>query len=293
MGRDTIYPDDFLESYPGASKGTGGIQRVDPVQPFAKLSNGRTKGVKSTAVLVTGAGGLQPSPVDLLNIGGQDDENACQLNLCLLPPEVIPGTPAIPVPANLSGEVDNAGLTGAVNRFNPCFARIKWGVGGALAVAEVDFSNGANVNLVASFVRVSAFWEGFGAAFNVYRVSAFIGPGQPRPVNAQRTLFVAPSGLAAGAVTAIFPVPRFAKGFYPNWVQNAGVDDIRVDFFSDPAAAFNCARYDFSKAGGVVSPAFPRVNQVSVIPNSAMYVRATNLSASALDVLSLIFELNI
>jgi len=195
------------------------------LSPWGRLAKGQPLGKKS--VLLFNALDTEPqrATVPILQVEG-DDKDAQPLIITLLPPLVIPlnFSPQIFLAGgvqNLTGEQNNLQNTGTFPgedssvQWPPFEAIIRWGVGGAQSSASVDFSNGATLgSLTASWVRVHAqvprnsAVSGTSAAYVLY---AFVGPG-PGMRGGQYTVWV--GTIAAGALSATTPVPRFARRAY-------------------------------------------------------------------------------
>jgi hypothetical protein len=103
----------------------------------------------------------------------------------------------------------------------PFEASIEYGVGGVNTKnVMVDFTNGATVSIVASYVRVFAvitqanFAGGTNAA---YTLSAHLGPGVS-DTHAQRTIFM--GDVPDESFSDIFAVPLYAKSVVPYAANN-------------------------------------------------------------------------
>ncbi len=200
------------------------------LSPWGRFCRGQPLGKKTVLVYNANDSGRQSAAVSILKVEG-DDMDAQPVTVTLLPPLVIP-LAFLPQQflssgiQNLTGEQSNFENIGnfpgqmppSPVRWPPFEAILEWGVGGTSARASVDFVNGATVNnLSASWIRVHAVVPsgtpvtGTSAAYVLY---AFVGPG-PGVGSlglAQRTIWV--GDLDAGAESAAFAVPRFAKRVY-------------------------------------------------------------------------------
>lgn len=199
-----------------------GSSQLDGRNGWTKLIEkgqiGRTTTVQYKPL--TDGGSLnQNVPNDLLSVGG-DSADALQLCLTLAPPMLVP-TPAsfVAGTTQISTGQDNFSLPGVngaagATAFANSVALIEWGIGGVKCAAECDFSNGLCLNLQASYVNVRAKMELTNQLVQnaLYTFGAFLGPGNAKPNNAQRTVDVTqPGQLAVDVESPVFPVPRFAK----------------------------------------------------------------------------------
>jgi hypothetical protein len=194
------------------------------LSPWGRLARGQPLGKKTVLVYDAKDTRSQSSQVTILKVEG-DDMDAQQVVVTLAPPLVIPlaFSPALFLNGtqNLTGEQSNfqnqGNFPGTLSpvQWPPFEAIVEWGVGGASARASVDFVNGATIStLAASWIRVHAIVPkntpvtGTSAAYVLY---AFVGPG-PAVGSARKTVWV--GNLLAGAESAAFPVPRFARRSY-------------------------------------------------------------------------------
>jgi hypothetical protein len=240
---------------------------------------------------------IQPSPVDMINITG-DDLDACQLILTLHPPRVIP-RPFDEVSArldqqNISSEQTNSEVTAGdfpgtdrPIRWPPLEALIEFGVGGVSTKVVVDYMNGVTLSVIASFLRVQALVTqsrddgdiaGTSAA---YYLAAHVGPGFAE-AHVQRTVFV-------GAVdnrdeSDVFDLPKFAKV--------AMLIGCRHHHHRHPALTIGWIRFWQSPNGdNCVGDFFVGDHQCRVeVPNAAQYFSVFNVSGHKMK-LSVIFEL--
>jgi len=195
---------------------------LEPLQAFFRLAKDQGLGKKSNLIYINSDDAPQPSPVDILEIRG-DDLDATPLQVTLGRPLAIPRRLAdISLDMqNATGEFSAAEIgaddypgTASPIAWPPFVAIIEWGVGGARSRAFVDFVCGTTVNLgPCSFVRVhgavpqDAIHEP--GTTGVYTLSAFVGPGRPRDGIAQRTVYC--GSIAGGADGDIFVIPPYAK----------------------------------------------------------------------------------
>jgi hypothetical protein len=207
-------------------------QYLQPLQPFARLTRGQPLGKKQIVSYISGqdnATNPQGAMVSILTIGGQDgcDLDACQLSVTLSQPraikqEVTGGGIGEFNQQNITGSYENAMIgtgnfpegNGTPLQWVPIIAKIEWGLGGATHVAYVDYVQGTTINLTASWVRVHALVAP-DAQVNqpgttcFYEVAANVGPGWPKPGNAQLTVFL--GAVTANLESGVFAVPPFAK----------------------------------------------------------------------------------
>lgn len=284
---------------------------------WPELSNGQPLGKKIVIPVPTGAGIPAPRPgaVDILQLKNGYDGLACQLSVTLLPPQYVPAS-ALPggvFPRDvqaITGERYNDSIIStppAIFTGAPAIAVIEWGIGGVQAHAEVDFSNGAVVNIHASFVRVKAFIDipsqSPTEAVAVI-LGAFVGPGWPRTPGAQRTYVVSPlqagpggfpqfsygsNGYFLAVGAGVYPVP-----FYGKSVQLYGINQLAV-----PPAVLNTFDADIvffrDVALGIPLGSFhvtsTRPGPVQV-PNGAQFWTLQNNAADS-HLVSAIFDLSI
>ncbi|UJR87304.1 MULTISPECIES: hypothetical protein [Sandaracinus] len=90
-------------------------------------------------------------------------------------------------------------------------AEVQWGVGPAVATAEVDFVRGAQFTVCASGLHVSARVDGpTDVPAPRYRVGAFAGYGAASSSSPRRTLYTSTEAAAGGAFQASIDLPPFA-----------------------------------------------------------------------------------
>jgi len=307
------YPDIYIgDDFPaGRPQQEGGPHK--PLSEWGMLARGKTLGKSAIINFDTVALLSQQqknAQVNLLEVQG-DDEYGMPLCLTLLPPKTL-----FPVPAtivneqNLSGTRDNidafdstAFTAGIVQQaFTNVGCQVEWGIGGASCQVEADVLNGLCLNLSASWVRVRAFADVLAgqAGNNVYQLSAFLGPGNPKPTNAQRTLLLRNSagvqgGLVAnGAESAPIPIPRFAKRVYVYGIATTAVPAVppilpitfvgSVRFWRDDLGA------TFSLLSNGETLITANVHEPSVIPNGSYYFTVINNSGQSAQIVA-VFEL--
>jgi hypothetical protein len=275
---DAIYPNHGVPPRPGEDR--------PGLSPFGRLAMGGAFGKSSILIYDARKCDVQEAGVDMLTIQG-DDLDACQLNVTLHPPRVIPiDIDNLPLATqNLTGELSNAEV-GCIS-WPPLEALIEWGVGGVSAKAVVDYVNGVTLSVIASYLRVSAIVTQSKDCGDIYGTSAayylaaHVGPGNAR-ANAHRTIFV---GLVDHNVQSdVFDVPRFAKfaslsgcSTEPTPVISSGF----IRFYQDPSGKHGIG--DFYVAD--------HQNYIE-IPNGAMYFNVFNMSGHEMK-MSVIFELSI
>lgn len=193
----------------------------EPLSPWGRMARGQALGKKVNLVYRSDDTHAQFAPTSVLELRG-DDLDACQLMITLNTPAAIPGVFAdLPTDVqNATGEYTNREIaasdypgTGAAIIWPPFVAIVKWGTGGARAVAAVDFVNGACVNVPCSSVDLSVAVSpdaiNAPGTSGIYTLSAFVTPGRPSPGHSsQRTINL--GEIANGAESAVWPVPAFA-----------------------------------------------------------------------------------
>jgi hypothetical protein len=244
--------DDFeaMEEFGRSSAG-----KIPPNPPlnryteFQLLSEGKTLG-KKINLWNEGVAGLEGGRFgrsNMFELRGPDTA-AMNLQITLSPPKILTpeggASEALANSQRISGTYDNDDLetivpdatilNGELRNFQyaPVIALLTWGVGGISSDdAEIDVSNGLNINITASFVRISAlidpWWPRLnpsnGRSAGAYEIGAFVGPGYVKPNNAKRTYdlggiatpsqFVPFTTLSAGpnfGTSPIVPVPKYA-----------------------------------------------------------------------------------
>lgn len=215
---EAFYPGEGLPPRPGEDR--------PGLSPFGRLAMGQNLGKPSILVYDRHSEDVQPSPVDMVDIQG-DNLDACSLVLTLHPPRVIPialeDLTRLDM-QNLTGEQTNGEVSicdfpkmDEPIRWPPLEASIEYGTGGCSTKVVVDYVNGVTLSMVASFLRVRALVtqnrcngdiSGTSAA---YHLAAHVGPGFAES-HAQRTVFV--GDVEDDDQSGVFDVPvaaRFAR----------------------------------------------------------------------------------
>ncbi len=216
MDGEMMYPGEGYLPRPGEDR--------PAMSAWGRLSRGGAMGKKANLTFNANGAADQAALVPILQIQG-DDADALQLVVTLCPPSVV----AQPFSTSLAtqnkqvvtGEQDNIQMqsrvtfpgTGGPIVWPPFEAVLQWGVGGTSNRAEVDFVNGAQVTVVASWLRVfgavvSGSASGISGTSAIYTLAAFVGPGLARG-HARKTIYV--GAVDALAESAVFPIPRFAE----------------------------------------------------------------------------------
>jgi len=225
MGTNYILPEEqfktlvkTISEYRSNNPGPGPNQseKSGSTESWQELQRGKTLG-KRTVVIWSGsndAGGNTSSPVDMLTVEGPNN-HAMQMTVTLSPPKFIKRSVSLATAGQAAtGEQDNIELLGQSETTLPeCTAIIDWGIGGVSQTAEVDFSNGAAINITASFVRLRgqvSNGRNPSSSQGAIVLGAFIGPGWPKPNNAQRTISLTTVGNDPSEST-VLPIPRFSK----------------------------------------------------------------------------------
>lgn len=279
MTRDMFLPQPFPPFPPQGKSDTPS----HPISEWGMLARGKTLG-KRTIHTATGSFQSGFSPVDILTLQA-DDEYALNLNICLCPPKYFEGTLPADV-QSLSTTQTNTQLQAAQPFQIPrLFAIIDWGIGGVSNTAEVDFANGANLNLSATFLRIRGSLDTESITdnrFDAYELSAFVGPGMPRNVVAQRTHF---DSVAAAGRSAVQAVPPFAKSVSGvAWVDNTDPPTVLA-----PTIVFYMA--NAQAAAHVIGHWILTPNVRIAIPSNAAFFQVVNPDAANLMRVNTIFEL--
>ncbi len=266
------------------------------ISEWGMLVRGKTLGkscIVSFAPPAYGIGRVQNSPVNMLELQG-DDEYAQAVSLVVSPPKVLLplGTPVPDNNQNASGTQDNVQALGYDPAISPQFANpiviVEWGIGGASNQVEADILNGLVLNLSCSFLRIKAQVETVGATTSnmVYQLSAFVGPGRPKDVNAQRTVIVA-AGLGDGVESSPQALPRFAKRVSIQGGIALGNTFVgRIRFWRDNVgAASTLPNGEILFSANNLTP--------QPIPNGSYYFTIVNQSGVAITPAMAVFELSI
>lgn len=280
--------DDFDAVVANARERRSGMSNAVPIDSsWAQLVRGKTigKALNLEFTAATSASSTQSGAIDILDVSGEDHQ-ATQFCLTLGIPEIYDGiVGAVTDLQTLQGSQDNislvntfpfggnvGGLISGVRNdraFGNPVAIVEWGAGGVRNRVEADFLNGLCLNLVGSFCRVRAFVDGNGIspgfANAFYKLGAALGPGFPKPNNAQRTIMLAQATAINTESAQGYTVPRFAKSVYvcgANGVHDVFVGTIR--FYRTPnCVADNSFVADYVFAGNSPQPI--------IIPNGAYY----------------------
>lgn len=162
---------------------------------------------------------------------------------------------------------------------------LEWGVGGANAVAMVDFINGTSFNIVADFVRLTARQQVLNniawppAAPRDVMVSAFAVPGAMLATTTPQRTFASNLGIGNGLGVA-YNIPPFAKEMVLSCNPNNVQVTVDFDFFPAPigetfnAVAFPAGPFPIPNSNswaivGGVPTAMWRIN-VAALPSPAL-----------------------
>jgi hypothetical protein len=222
----TPYEEDPLSSellYPGHGHPQDRREERSWMTPWGRLRKNQPLGKTVNLVYRSNGPAVQKAQETIFQIQG-DDADAQQVTVTLNSPSVCPAPFSQTLAQNASsipGGQDNIQLLGRGNfpgassplAWPPFYAFLKWGTGGTQAQALVDFTNGATINLVVSYLSVDAVAflreNDVTGTSAIYALSAFVGPGFTRPGIAQYTSHV--GSIASLAESNVFPVPQFAK----------------------------------------------------------------------------------
>jgi hypothetical protein len=252
----TMYPNNGLPPRPGENR--------PALSAWARMLRGWSPGKRVNLAYDEANPHEQSAKVSILDVRG-DDMDAQQLTLTLLPPQVVPMAFTSQLIRqdlqNISGSQDNIQFAQTARTFPgtlppgpivwpPFVAKIQWGIGGVEAnKVEVDFTNGTTINLCASSIRVDAAVPantGFVGTSAVYTLGAFVGPGYPRPGNAQLTQY---TGIVdPSAESLVLPVPRVAHsatvvGMDPTDTPGTQVTVANLRFWQSPNRTNNVGNY--------------------------------------------------
>lgn len=283
----------------GMHDNVGGLQDA-----WSLISRGKTLGksalLKFDATLA-GEGVVAITPREILRLeprgaGAQADQLSTQFCVTLAAPQVLPGTALANLPMDPStaagGFMDNIQLAQTPNNqggsavtgaaaldwvFGNPIAIVQWGSGSVINRVEADLLNGLCLNLVGSWLSVTATVEGAGAytlTSGGYLISACVGPGYPKTNNAQRTVFI--GEIANGFQSSIFCVPRFAKN-----VRLIGGDPSSLG--NVPSLMAGTVTFFRSQTGGPIADFYQTGNtaQPFPIPGGAQYFMVTGGYAQA------------
>lgn len=264
-------------------------------------------------------------PTNLFEIGSVD-EQALTLTVTLSQPRLIPADkfPGGVIPTNpleladATGERTNASYAADVPAtidWLPGVAFLEWGIGGVQNSAEIDWVNGATLNITASWVRISAFVDavhgGFGGSLtnSVLSLTAFVGPGTiDKGTSAQRTMQIGTilPGPANPATNAGYPTRGFGPNqslysprIYPVPSMAKFVTLVGIDYgaSSDVAGAdWSLLVLFFTSLGGSAVAAVRFTNASfgqAPIPSMARWFTIQNDAATVIEQVSAVFQLSI
>jgi len=271
----------FDEDLARARSHAADANRSGPGQPtdWGRLMRGQTVGKRIIVIAKAGIVGTTtiPSAVNMLTVQGSDNE-ALNLGLTLHEPQVVP-IAGLTLPDNLqniSGEQDNAQIAGS----NPAFkwdhpqAIVEWGIGGVSGKVVVDFMNGCLLNLMASWVRVSAQIDDFGPGSDAaYVLRSQLGPSHAAPTRAQNMVRV--GAVNFGATSVPLPTPSYAKDLIP-YLTGAGDPDFEVLFFKDALGATQVGRFIYTSAASNNY----RYGEACPVPGDGYYFAIKNTQAA-------------
>lgn len=248
MNRDDRRFNGFDRDVAAARLARGGNSQPQPQSPdgtfgddaWKEMARGGNLG-KSVPIRFVGAGfgtGVVTVPnAEILRLHPRTDRPDLVTQLCLTvsPPQVIdlniapnPAEPSIQGQDALDLSVVQSGnptggypanLSTAV-QFANSLVKVEWGIGAIKNSAFIDCGNGLTVNLVTSWLIVTAFIEqpiGVTPTPELYIIGANVGPGDARQHSSQRTIQV--GNVANAGQSASFVIPRFARN-----VRVAGAD---------------------------------------------------------------------
>ena len=191
------------------------------LSPWGRFAKGGAVGHTTNLVYSAAALGAQEAPNDMIMLAG-DDLDACQVVITLGTPRAVPQEVAL-----IEGNIQNA--TGEGSNFGfgdanfpgtlepiawpPIDAIVEFGTGGAKHLALVDFINGVQFSVTASWLRVKAAISqpqsnGFKGTSAVYTLAATAAPGWTRG-NATKTIYV--GTVDESAESAVYAIPPFAR----------------------------------------------------------------------------------
>jgi hypothetical protein len=269
--------------------------------PWMKLIKGLTIGKKAIVPLIGGSAQVVPSSITLLSIQSTDPY-AQQLSVTLQPPKFMSNaavTALLALGGEPSGEFDNqvpnfpTGLTLG----NPSVI-VQWGIGGTFDDVEADFGNGLCLNIPgASFLRVTCKMDSLNIPSTsdvAYVLSAFVGPGYPKALNAQKTVFTGDSFTEKDQVSDIFPVPKHAKMATLLGIQGGTVPG-DSDTFS--GSIIFLRGNDFTLANMISETFFDETTHYPInVPNGAFFFVNKNLTTTVADTtvrMETIFDLSV
>lgn len=288
------------QGYPERAE-MGGSQ----LSAFGRLVGGRGAAqLGKTAVLLydNANESAQRGETDMIGIPNGEDVDACSMIVTLAAPMIIPADlDFVPetVQSNPSGSQTNAQIRTRPNGprwtgpmlWPQLEAIVEWGTGGASSRAYVDFMNGVQINLSASWLRVRAAIKstqrsGVIGKSGAYVLTSHVGPGFTSPGRAQNTVYVGEAD-AAGE-TEVFAVPPFAKH-----VRLVGLDSSAAPPITIGTVRFWQASDGVAGGSNVGNFFFSGNSNASVeIPNGGLYVSVLNGQGVNAEY-ALVFDLSI
>lgn len=282
-------PDDFTQTAEvmrdNVTPPTGAVKVTSD---FEKLMSGKTVGKRANFVIEGAKANVQATAfVDIFTLQGKT-EDAMPLCITLAPPQAIPGGFGLNADiSNVSGEQDTVSIP-AGYVWPKMTAILEWGIGGTDSLAEIDFMDGAKINIQACYVRLRAKAESVVAVTGgILVVRAFVGPAQGQSLPAQRTLQNEQVAAGIGQVSAVQPIPRFAKYYrYQQGGSQASVFDVVLFRDSAGASEISRQRWNANALAGNMQPV--------LIPNGAYYWRIRNQDgAIVVDPGQFVFDLSL
>lgn len=185
--------------------------------------------------------GPQEAATDMCLLRG-DDFDACQIVVTLSAPRAIPQQPSLIIGNvnNATGEEGNSGFSAAELfpgttspiAWPPFEAVVEWGTGGHKHIAFVDFINGTQFSVAASYLRMKAAVgqsqaNGFKGSSGVYSLAGTTGPGWTRG-NATKTIYV--GEVAPSAESPVYAIPPYARRATAYLCDNGAVPNVTAGF---------------------------------------------------------------
>ena len=193
------------------------------LSPWGRFAKNGAIGHTTNLVYDATSSLVQEAENDLLLLAG-DDMDACQVVITLGTPKAVPQEVAL-IQGNIqnatgergSFEYDAADLfpgTSSPIAWPPIEAMVEFGTGGHKHFALVDFVNGVQFSVTASYLRMKAAVvqsqaNGFKGTSAVYKLAATTAPGFTRG-NATKTIYV--GTVAESAESAVYAIRRSLGG---------------------------------------------------------------------------------